>query len=126
LNPTKPQMTFPGIKFKEPHTSSFDQPEAIYKDLNKQKRVKRADELHKFSDRTLVRDELHYRVLNFRLGYNKEMSRRKWSATDTRRSELMTELINKQMLERRIIQNLERLVGAQELEMDYRMMTCTE
>nr|GEZ74648.1 hypothetical protein [Tanacetum cinerariifolium] len=52
-------------------------PEAIYKDLNKQKRVKRADELHKFSDRTLVRDELHYRILNFRLGYNKEMSRRK-------------------------------------------------
>ncbi|GJS21194.1 hypothetical protein Tco_0449826 [Tanacetum coccineum] len=38
-----------------------------------------ADKLYKFSDETLklVRDEFHHRVLNFRLGYNKEMSRRK-------------------------------------------------
>ncbi|GJY09023.1 hypothetical protein Tco_0377208 [Tanacetum coccineum] len=41
-------------------------------------------------------------------------------------SGLMVELIDKQMLERRIIRNLERLVGAQELEMDYRLMTRTK
>ncbi|GKE24164.1 hypothetical protein Tco_1435676 [Tanacetum coccineum] len=83
-----------------------------------------ADELYKFSDGTLklVGDELHYRILNFPLGYNKEMSRRKWSAIDKRRSELMVELIDKHMRERRIIRNLERLVGAQELEMDYMLM----
>nr|GEX53885.1 hypothetical protein [Tanacetum cinerariifolium] len=99
----------------------------VYEDLNKQKRVMRADELYMFSDETLklVCDELHHRVLNFRLGYNKEMLRRKWLAIDKRRSELMVELIDKQMRERMIIKNLKRLVGAQKLKMDYRLMTHT-
>ncbi|GJW51240.1 glycine--tRNA ligase, mitochondrial 1-like protein [Tanacetum coccineum] len=85
----------------------------------------RANELYKFSDWTLkkVRDELHHRMRNFRLEYNKEMPRRKWTTIDKRRSELMVELIDKQMRERRIIRNLERLVGARELEMDYKLMT---
>ncbi|GJZ71294.1 hypothetical protein Tco_0635145 [Tanacetum coccineum] len=86
-----------------------------------------ANELYKFSDGTLkkVRDELHHRIHNFCLEYNKEMPRRKWTAIDRKRSELMVELIDKQMRERRIIQNLERLVGARELEMDYKLMTRT-
>ncbi|GJX60423.1 hypothetical protein Tco_0291813 [Tanacetum coccineum] len=100
----------------------------IYKDLNKQKRVMRADELYKFSDETLktIRDELHHGILNFCLGYNKEINMRKWSAIDKRRSKLMVELIDKQMRERRIIRNLERVVGARELEIDYKLMTRTE
>ncbi|GKF59756.1 hypothetical protein Tco_0176542, partial [Tanacetum coccineum] len=56
---------------------------------------------------------------------NDEMSRRKWTAIDKKRSELMVELIDKQMRERRIIRNLELLVGARELEMDYKLMTRT-
>ncbi|GKD77126.1 hypothetical protein Tco_1339747 [Tanacetum coccineum] len=98
LNITKPQKTFPRIKFKELYSPSFDPPGVIYEDMNKQKRVIRADELHK----------------------------RKWMAVDKRRSGLMVDLIDKQMLERRIIWNLKRLVGARELEMDYRLMTHTE
>ncbi|GJY11675.1 hypothetical protein Tco_0380984 [Tanacetum coccineum] len=47
-------------------------------------------------------------------------------AIDKRRSKLMVELIDKQMRERWIIRNLERLVGARELEMDYKLMTRTE
>ncbi|GJU92865.1 hypothetical protein Tco_1317621 [Tanacetum coccineum] len=39
--------------------------------------------------------------------------------------ELMIELIDKQMRERMIIRNLERLVGARELEMEYKLMTRT-
>nr|GEW07105.1 hypothetical protein [Tanacetum cinerariifolium] len=72
-----------------------------------------ADEMYKFSDRTLkiVQDELHHRVLDFDLGYNKEMERRKWTAIEKKRSAHTVELIDKQMRERRIIQNLERLVG---------------
>ncbi|GJR76044.1 hypothetical protein Tco_0088409 [Tanacetum coccineum] len=54
-----------------------------------------------------------------------EMSRRKWTATEKKRSKLIVELIDKQMRERRIIQNLEILVGARELEMDYKLMTRT-
>ncbi|GJW24039.1 hypothetical protein Tco_0037850 [Tanacetum coccineum] len=128
LNITKPQKTFCGIEFKELYTPSFDPPRVIYEDLNTQKRVMWADELYKFSDKTLktIRDELHHRLLDFRLGYNDDMPRRKWTAMDKRRSGLMVDLIDKQMLKRRIIRNLERLVGARELEMDYRLMTRTE
>ncbi|GKC53811.1 hypothetical protein Tco_1076556 [Tanacetum coccineum] len=62
-----------------------------------------------FSDGTLktVCDELHYRILDFSLGYNNEMSTRKWTAIDKKISELTVELIDKQMRERRIIKNLE-------------------
>ncbi|GJY11401.1 hypothetical protein Tco_0379586 [Tanacetum coccineum] len=96
-------------------------------DLQLGKRMIRADELYKFSDGTLkkVQDELHHRIHDFCLEYNKEMLRRNWTAIDRKRSELMVELIDKQMRERRIIRNLERLVGARELEMDYKLMTCT-
>nr|GEY00798.1 hypothetical protein [Tanacetum cinerariifolium] len=102
LNTTKPQKTFPEIKFKEPYTPSYDPPRIIYEDLNKQKRVLRADELYKFSDDTLksVHDEIHHRVLNFHLDYNKEMPTRKWMAVDRRRSGLMIELIDKQLREK--------------------------
>ncbi|GJY29992.1 hypothetical protein Tco_0405759 [Tanacetum coccineum] len=87
LNLTKPQNPFPRIEFKELFTPSYNLPGVIYEDLNKQKRVMRADELYKFLDGTLktVRDELHHSV-------------------DKRRSGLMVDLIDKQMLERRIIQ----------------------
>ncbi|GJZ28345.1 hypothetical protein Tco_0572992 [Tanacetum coccineum] len=87
----------------------------------------RANELYKFSDGTLkkVWDELHHRIRDFHLEYNTKMPRRKWTAIGRKRLELMVELINKQMCERRIIRNLERLVGARELEMDYKMITRT-
>nr|GEX49914.1 hypothetical protein [Tanacetum cinerariifolium] len=71
----------------------------IYENLNKQKKVMRADELYKFLDGTLktVRNELYHRILNFFLEFNKEMSMRKWTVINKRRSELMVELIDKQM-----------------------------
>ncbi|GKD74046.1 hypothetical protein Tco_1332328, partial [Tanacetum coccineum] len=127
LNITPPQQTFSEIEFKELYTPSYKPPRVIYEDLTKQKRVMRPDELCKFSDGTLkkVRDELHHRIHDFRLEYNKDMPRRKWTAIDRKMSKLIVELIDKQMRERRIIQNLKRLVGARELEMDYKLMTRT-
>ncbi|GKB27542.1 hypothetical protein Tco_0866943 [Tanacetum coccineum] len=124
LNITKPKKEFLVISAKELYTQSFDLPGVVYEELNNKKKVMWADELYKFSDGTLklVLDKLHHRILNFLLGFNKEMSRRKWSATDKRRSKLMVELIDKQMQERRILRNLERLVGARELEIDYMLM----
>ncbi|GKE73534.1 hypothetical protein Tco_1535575 [Tanacetum coccineum] len=49
----EPQMEFLKIEFKELYSPSYKPPGVIYKDLNKQKRVMRADELYKFLDRTL-------------------------------------------------------------------------
>ncbi|GJZ50645.1 hypothetical protein Tco_0604835 [Tanacetum coccineum] len=97
LNITKPQKDFPRISAKELYTPSFDTPGVVYEDLSHRKRLMRADELYK----------------------------RKWSATDKKRASIMVDLIDKQMLERRILRNLERLVGARELEMDYRLMQRT-
>ncbi|GJY35574.1 hypothetical protein Tco_0420952 [Tanacetum coccineum] len=84
LNITKPQKTFPEIEFKEPYTPLNDPPGIIYEDLDKHKRVMRAEEMYKFSDGTLksVRDEIHHRVLDFFLDYNKEMQKRKWMVFD--------------------------------------------
>ncbi|GJW17728.1 hypothetical protein Tco_0025164 [Tanacetum coccineum] len=79
LNITAPQQTFLEIEFKELYTPLYKPPGIIYKDLAKQKRVMRANDLYKFSDGTLkkVQDELHHRILDFYLGYNDEISRRK-------------------------------------------------
>nr|GEU33506.1 hypothetical protein [Tanacetum cinerariifolium] len=84
LNLTRPQQDHPNIDIKEPYTPSFDPPGAIYEDASNRKRLMRADELYKFSGRTLklVRNKLHYWVLNFKMGYNKDMPRRRWPATD--------------------------------------------
>ncbi|GKB55112.1 hypothetical protein Tco_0905865 [Tanacetum coccineum] len=53
-------------------------------DLSNRKSLMRVDELYKFSYETLkkVHDTLHHRLHNFRLGYNKDMPRRKWKTTD--------------------------------------------
>nr|GEW91458.1 hypothetical protein [Tanacetum cinerariifolium] len=126
LNITKPQKDFLGISTKELYTPSFEPPGVVYEDLSHHKRLVRADELYMFSVGMLkkVRDTLHHRLLNFRFGYNKNMPRLKWSDSDKRRSGIMVDLIDKQMLERRILINLERLVGAREPEMDYRGRSC--
>ncbi|GJX29909.1 hypothetical protein Tco_0237988 [Tanacetum coccineum] len=124
LSITKPQKDFPSISAKEPYTPSFDLSGVVFEDSSNQKRLMRADELYKFSDGTLklVRDSLHHRLWKFILGYNKGMPNRKWSAKDQRWSGIMVKLIEEQLLERQIMRNLERLVGARELEMDYRLM----
>ncbi|GJT78226.1 hypothetical protein Tco_1044951 [Tanacetum coccineum] len=124
LNITNPQKDFPRISTKELCTPSFDPPGVIYEDLSHQKRLMRADELYKFSDGTLkkVHDTLYHRLLNFRFGYNKDMPKRKWLDSDKRQLGIMVDLINKQMLERQILENLEISVGARELKMDCRLM----
>ncbi|GJZ07516.1 hypothetical protein Tco_0541309 [Tanacetum coccineum] len=91
LNITKPQQDCANISFKEPYTIQFEPQGVIYEDKQKQKRLMRTDELYKFSDSMLkfVHDTLHERLLNFRLGYNKGMERRKWTEKDQRRSRIM-------------------------------------
>ncbi|GJY81997.1 hypothetical protein Tco_0494748, partial [Tanacetum coccineum] len=104
LNITKPQKTFPEIEFKEPYTASYDPLGIVYEDLDKQKRVLRADELYKFSDGTLksVHDEIHHKVLDFHQDYNPKMAKRNCTTVDRKRSSLMIKLIDKQLRERDI------------------------
>nr|GEV88411.1 hypothetical protein [Tanacetum cinerariifolium] len=79
LNVIKPQKEFLEIVFKEPHITSYDLKGVEYMNKSKRKRLMRADELYKFSDKTLkfVCKILHERLQNFMLGYNKDMPKRK-------------------------------------------------
>ncbi|GJV49694.1 hypothetical protein Tco_1439906 [Tanacetum coccineum] len=75
---SNPQDVLRSLPLK-PYTPSYDPLGIVYEDLDKQKRVLRADELYKFSDGTLksVRNEIHHRVLDFRLDYSPDMPKRK-------------------------------------------------
>ncbi|GJS73186.1 hypothetical protein Tco_0706027 [Tanacetum coccineum] len=79
LNITKLQKKFLRISYKEAYTTLYDPKGIVYLNSRKRKRLTRADELYKFSDETLksVREILHYRLLNFKLGYNKDIPKRK-------------------------------------------------
>ncbi|GJQ92275.1 hypothetical protein Tco_0003414 [Tanacetum coccineum] len=68
-----------GLKMSKSYTMSYDLNGVVYLNSRDHKKLIRADELYKFSDGALqsVRDTLHYSLLNFKLGYNKDMPRRK-------------------------------------------------
>ncbi|GJW56486.1 hypothetical protein Tco_0103217 [Tanacetum coccineum] len=78
LNITKPQTTFDEISFKDPYTTTYDLKGVVYLNKTKQNKLMRADELYKFSDGMLksVHKNLHERLKNFVLGYNKDMPKR--------------------------------------------------
>ncbi|GJZ48724.1 hypothetical protein Tco_0602556 [Tanacetum coccineum] len=67
----------------------------------------RADKLHKFSDGTLndVWTALHDIAKGIRMEY---LPKRKWSGLDKRRAWVMVLDIDKQLYERRLLQNLEK------------------
>nr|GEW78395.1 hypothetical protein [Tanacetum cinerariifolium] len=72
-------------KDERPAYTTLSNPQGvIYKDKLKRKRFIRADELHKFSDNTLilVRDTLDQMLHELHLGYNTTMGRRKWTRLD--------------------------------------------
>ncbi|GJY21663.1 hypothetical protein Tco_0394229 [Tanacetum coccineum] len=80
-----------------------------------------------FIDGTLtsVHDTLHHMLMNLGLGYNKAMKRRKWTATDQKRTRIMIKDINQRLLERRIMRSLEKFVGGRDYETDYRLLQRT-
>nr|GEW04293.1 hypothetical protein [Tanacetum cinerariifolium] len=67
-----------------PYTTLSDPQGVIYKDKLKNKRLMRTEELYKFSDDTLtsVRNTLDQMLKNLRLGYNKDIKRRKCTTTN--------------------------------------------
>ncbi|GJS74221.1 hypothetical protein Tco_0707062, partial [Tanacetum coccineum] len=115
------------ISVKELYMLKFDPKGVIYEDKQNHKRLMRDDELYMFSDGTLtsVRKTLHYRLMNFWIGYNDDMPKRKWTKKDQFRSNIMVNMIDKQLLERRIMRSLEVLVGGSKTETDRRLLQRT-
>ncbi|GJX90401.1 hypothetical protein Tco_0343727 [Tanacetum coccineum] len=100
------------IKDIVPYTTFLETQGVIYEDKLKRKRLLRTEELYKFSDGTLtlVRNTLDQMLKNLRLGYNKAMERRKWTATDQKQTRIMIKDINQQLLHKRIMRSLEKFV----------------
>ncbi|GJR97231.1 hypothetical protein Tco_0269405 [Tanacetum coccineum] len=101
----------------------------IYRDRDDNKKMMRIDEMHKFSDGTLmrIRDKLDFMVKDFRLfKFNKGMETRKWTENDKRRSEDFIEVIEKRLKIRRIFRSLESFVGGRLRDIDYRLINRTE
>ncbi|GJW28394.1 hypothetical protein Tco_0045269 [Tanacetum coccineum] len=84
----------------------------------------RADELHKFSDGALndLRTALHDNDAGIRMEY---LPMRKWSNLDKKRARVMVQDIDKQLYQRRLMQNLEKFVSGREYGNDLRLLERT-
>ncbi|GJX11292.1 hypothetical protein Tco_0201151 [Tanacetum coccineum] len=103
--------------------NNLDDDVIVYLALKRKRRM-RTEELYKFSDGTLtfVRNTLDQMLKNLRLGYNKDMKRRKWSATNKLRTRIMIKDINQQFLHRSIMRSLEKFVSKRDYGTDYRLL----
>ncbi|GJY14458.1 hypothetical protein Tco_0384880 [Tanacetum coccineum] len=113
---------------RRPAYTTLSNPQGvIYKDKLKRKRFMRADELHKFSDDTLilVRDTLDQMLHELHLGYNSAIRRRLWNILDQQRTRIMIKAINQKLLDRRIMRSLEKFIGGREYGEDLRLLQRT-
>ncbi|GJZ49397.1 hypothetical protein Tco_0603587 [Tanacetum coccineum] len=128
LNLTKPQISAPDADNKEPYTIFYKPRGVIYESRNGNRCLMREDEVYKFGNAIImkVRDELKYRLNNFRISYNKDLPTRPWSDKDQRWTKSMLKVIEKTLHRRRIIRSLDCFVGGRKLETDYRLLTRTD
>ncbi|GJV93895.1 hypothetical protein Tco_1541708 [Tanacetum coccineum] len=110
LNLTKPDTFRSNLKNRTAYTAYSDPQGVIYKDQNNRNRLLGIDKLNKFSDGTLnhVRTALHDITSGIRMEY---LPKRKWSGLDKRRTRVMIQDIDKQLFQRRLMQNLEKFIG---------------
>ncbi|GKB51854.1 hypothetical protein Tco_0902607 [Tanacetum coccineum] len=129
LNLEQPNWDASDFLFKEDYTIVNKPRAVIYRDSDDNKKIMRINEVHKFSDETLmrIRDKLDFMVKDSRLfKFNKGMETRKWTGDDKRRSEDFIEVIEKRLKIRRIFRSLESFVGGRLRDIDYRLVSRTE
>ncbi|GJR64047.1 hypothetical protein Tco_0010112 [Tanacetum coccineum] len=129
LNLEQPNWDASDFLFKEDYTIVNKPIAVIYRDGDDNNKMMRIDEVHKFSDGTLmrIRDKLDFMVKDFRLfKFNKGMETRKWTEDKKRRSEDFIEVIEKRLKTRRIFRSLESFVGGRLRDIDCRLISRTE
>nr|GEU50735.1 hypothetical protein [Tanacetum cinerariifolium] len=96
----------------------------IYQNKDKQNKLMRIDELHKFSGGTLndVRTALDDRLKVIRMQY---LPQTIWRQSDKDRAAVMIQTIDKQLKTRRIMLSLEKFVGGRLYEGDFRLLQRT-
>nr|GEU85279.1 hypothetical protein [Tanacetum cinerariifolium] len=121
LNLTKPDTFKSNLQNKTTYISLSDPHGIIYVNSFKRKRLMRIDKLHKFSDGTLndVRTSLHDIAAGIRMDY---LPMRRWSNLDKKRARVMVQEIDKQLYQRRLMQNLEKFVGKRPYGQDLRYL----
>nr|GEX58361.1 At3G12360-like protein [Tanacetum cinerariifolium] len=110
LNLTKPDTYRSDLKRKEAYTTYSNPKGFINQNKDKQNKLMRIDELHKFSDETLndVRTALGDRLKVSRMKY---LPQAIWRRSDRERAATMIHAIDKQLKTRRIMRSLEKFVG---------------
>ncbi|GJU82117.1 hypothetical protein Tco_1284482 [Tanacetum coccineum] len=111
----------------EPYTTYSNPKCVIYLHKLERNRLMYSHGLYKFSDgtRISVRDKLKYMLNNLQIGYTSVIPRRRWSNLDKKRSRIMVNDIDHQLLERRLMRSLEKFVGRREYEEDLRLLQRT-
>nr|GFD23235.1 hypothetical protein [Tanacetum cinerariifolium] len=96
----------------------------IYQKKDKQNRLMRIDELHKFSDGTLndVQTHLDDHLKGIRMKY---LPHGIWRKSEKERAASMIQSIDKQLKTRGIMQSLEKFIGGRLYEGDFRMLQQT-
>nr|GEW22870.1 hypothetical protein [Tanacetum cinerariifolium] len=124
LNLTKPDTYRSDLKRKEAYTAYSNLRGFIYQNKDKQNRLMRIDELHKFSDGTLndVRTALDDHLKGIRIKY---LLQAIWRKSDKERVAAMIQAIDIQLKTRRIMRSLEKFVGGRLYEGDFRMLQRT-
>nr|GEV04545.1 hypothetical protein [Tanacetum cinerariifolium] len=124
LNLTKPDTYRSDLKRKEAYIAYSNPRGFIYHNKDKQNRLMRIDELHKFSDGTLndVRTALDDRLKGIRMKY---LPQAIWRRSDKERAAAMIRAIDKQLKTIRIMRRLKKFVGGRLYEGDFRMLQRT-
>nr|GEW19493.1 hypothetical protein [Tanacetum cinerariifolium] len=120
LNLTKPDTYMSDLKRKEAYTAYSNLRGFIYQNKDKQNRLMRIDELHKFSDGTLndVQTTLDDRLKGIQIKY---LPQTIWRKSDKERATTMIQAIDKQLKTRWIMRSLEKFVGGRLYEGDFRI-----
>nr|GEV56557.1 hypothetical protein [Tanacetum cinerariifolium] len=124
LNLTKPDTYRSDLKRKEAYTAYSNPRGFIYQNKDKQNRLMRIDELHKFSDGTLndVRTALDDCLKGIRMKYFPQTI---WRRSDKERAGAMIQAIDKQLKTKRIVRSLEKFISGRLYDGDFRMLQRT-
>nr|GEW79082.1 hypothetical protein [Tanacetum cinerariifolium] len=124
LNLTKPDTYRSDLKRKEAYIAYSNPRGFIYQNKDKQNRLMRIDELHKFSDGTLidVRTALDDHLKGIRMKY---LLQSIWRKSNKDRAASMIQAIDKRLKTKRIMRSLERFVGGRLYEGDFSMLQRT-
>nr|GEY46635.1 hypothetical protein [Tanacetum cinerariifolium] len=118
-----------GFKYKHDYTVIESPKAVIFRDKYEVQMMMRFNEIHKFSDGTLLQidEALDYRVKEFRINrLNLGLNTRFWTSKDVNQCNAFMFAIHRRLRTRRIFRNLKSFIGGRVREGDYRLLRRTD